>query len=171
MKTDHDPRGRLRTRHRLTKRVRSKTDDRLPAERRSGSSLIIAGNCHRQRLCWTKDTWSAKLYCMIDRQGKRLTTAMDSDSDAPLLNYVGMNYLRKEISKLEKLVAEKRPEGSRQRRRRHRPGVGRFLESQRWVPFTRRLPKLRHRQRRNGRTKLWAAFVVKLRKSDRISVN
>ena len=32
---------------------------------------------------------------------------MDSDSDVPLSNYAGTNYLRKEIAKLKKLVAEK----------------------------------------------------------------
>ena len=32
---------------------------------------------------------------------------MDSDADVPLSNYAGMDYLRKELAKLEKLVAEK----------------------------------------------------------------
>ena len=32
---------------------------------------------------------------------------MDSDSDAPLSNYAGMDYLRNKITRLEKLVAEK----------------------------------------------------------------
>ena len=66
---------------------------------------------------------------------------MDSYSDVPLSNYAGMDFLRIEIAKLEKLVAEKRPECSRPHRHRQQPGVGRFLESQRRVPCTRRLPK------------------------------
>ena len=43
----------------------------------------------------------------INRQNKRLTSVMDLNSDVPLSNYAGMNYLRKEIAKLEKLVTEK----------------------------------------------------------------
>ena len=71
---------------------------------------------------------------------------MDSDSDVSLSNYAGMDYLRKDIAKLEKLVAEKRPEWSRQRRHWQRLGVGRFFESPRRVLFTGRLPKPHRRQ-------------------------
>ena len=99
--------GRLRTKNRLTERVRRKTDDRLPAERRSGSSAIVAGNCRRQPLCRTKDILCAELYFTINRQGERLITTMDSDSDEPLSNLASMDYLRREIAKLEKLVVEK----------------------------------------------------------------
>ena len=44
---------------------------------------------------------------MINRQNKRLTSIMDSDLNVPLLNYAGINYLRTEIARLEKLVVEK----------------------------------------------------------------
>ena len=104
---DHDRRGRLRTKTQLTQRVRRKTDVRLPAERRSESSPIVAGNCPRQPSWRTKDILCAELYFTINRKGERLMTTMDSDSDEPLSNLASMDYLRREIAKLEKLVAEK----------------------------------------------------------------
>ena len=41
------------------------------------------------------------------RYKRSITVAMDSDSDVPLSNLASMDYLRREIVKLEKLVAEK----------------------------------------------------------------
>ena len=95
------------TENRLTGRVRRKTDDRLPAERHSESSAIVTGNCRRQPLCRTKDILCAELYFTINRQGERLITTMDSDSDEPLSTLASMDYRRTEIAKIKKLVAMK----------------------------------------------------------------
>ena len=77
----------------------------------------------------------------ITRQSKRLTSVMDSDSNVPLSNYAGMSYLRKEIARLEKFVADKtarvQPSTSSPAAAGRR-SIPRILTA---VPLTRRLPQ------------------------------
>ena len=91
---DHASRDRLQARRRLAKKRCVGVDDVRRGRLRTRHRLIKRVSKNR-----LPPTGTA-------RHGS-LPIVMESDSDVPLSNYAGINYLRKEIIRLVKLVAGK----------------------------------------------------------------